>query len=413
MTDPRLIQAVQELDPGTRALLDLSLRRAIPDEKVAALLSIDVSEVPRRRARGLGELADKLEVPGPAELALLLVALPGLPEEAWEVPAPKLPKPPRKVTKARRVKAFRRAAVAASPLVAAAAVMAALIVSGGAGPKGTSSSGGGAGAHPGHGVSAAAAQGVVMARAPSDADPRHSLPRGTGVTALWGPTGEQLFANAVEAKRRAAARDKGAIGLPLSSDHFASSIPRPDNFVNFAPEPPPPPPAHHEDQTVAAPQTPIVAPSPEPPATFVAPPDPIVPPVVTQPISELPVPTVTPPVTVTPPTPPVAKPPDLVPIIVPPLPPVDITPPDTNPPDSSPASNPPDVTPPPGDQGGGCADGQSDYPPPDASYPPPAQVRSRAPSTTAPVSLSQPQWPDRRDCQRPCGVHSPPARHRT
>jgi len=48
MTDPRLIQAVQELDPGTRALLDLSLRRAIPDERVAGLLGVDLAEIPRR-----------------------------------------------------------------------------------------------------------------------------------------------------------------------------------------------------------------------------------------------------------------------------------------------------------------------------------------------------------------------------
>ena len=129
-TDPRLIQAVQELDSGTRALLDLSLRRAISDEKVAGALGVEIAEIPRRRARGIAELADKLAVPGPAELALLLVALPDLPEEAWGVPNPSLPKPA-KVSKARRVRALRRVAVAASPLVAAAAVMAALIVSGG------------------------------------------------------------------------------------------------------------------------------------------------------------------------------------------------------------------------------------------------------------------------------------------
>ena len=77
-TDPRLIQAVQELDSGTRALLDLSLRRAISDEKVAGALGVEIAEIPRRRARGIAELADKLAVPGPAELALLLVALPDL-----------------------------------------------------------------------------------------------------------------------------------------------------------------------------------------------------------------------------------------------------------------------------------------------------------------------------------------------
>src|SRR5919204_6761968 len=118
MTDPRLIQAVQELDSGTRALLDLSLRRAIPDERVAGLLGVEVTEIPRRRARGIAQLADSLEVPGPAELAMLLVAIPDLPEEAWGVPNPKLPKAKR-VSAAKRAKAFRRAAIAASPLVAA------------------------------------------------------------------------------------------------------------------------------------------------------------------------------------------------------------------------------------------------------------------------------------------------------
>ncbi|HEX6460028.1 MAG TPA: hypothetical protein VF032_14010 [Thermoleophilaceae bacterium] len=138
----QLAESVGQLDAGTRALLDLSLRRAIPDEQVAKVLGVEPSSIPPRRARGIAQLADMMEVPGPSELAALLIAIPELPEEAWGVPAPA----PfvGDISRARRAKAFRRVAVAASPLVALGAVIAAVAVSS------TDHSGGGSGSSAAH-----------------------------------------------------------------------------------------------------------------------------------------------------------------------------------------------------------------------------------------------------------------------
>lgn len=239
--DPLLIQAVQELDAGTRALLDLSLRRAISDERVAAALGVQLAEIPRRRARGISELADKLAVPGPAELALLLVALPDLPEEAWGVPNPSHPKVG-SVSRARRVRAFRRVAVAASPLVAAAAVMAALIVS----------SGGTKQVHVSVASSLSASQQKVAAAAKAPAKstskpaemPKNKLSAPDIVASAQGPTPADLpratatrqraqrmrkrHAATHRAKRHKAVKKPVA---PPSSDKFASSVPRPDAYV--------------------------------------------------------------------------------------------------------------------------------------------------------------------------------------
>jgi hypothetical protein len=252
MTDSRLIQAVQELDPGTRALLDLSLRRAIPDERVAGLLGVELAEIPRRRARGIAELADKLAVPGPAELAALLVALPDLPEEAWGVPNPKLPKV-KKVSAARRAKAFRRAAVAASPLVAAAAVLAAVIVSGGGGgQKSATLTLSGANA-PGKQPPAA------VAKAQAKADARHSLPRGAEVASAEGPSPATITARKAAAARhrrqRARRHRQHVVNTIPVSDNFATSAPQPDAYV------PPPKPKHkskphHDKPKQTQPETP-------------------------------------------------------------------------------------------------------------------------------------------------------------
>jgi hypothetical protein len=183
MTDVRLVNAVRELDPGTRALLDLSLRRAIPDEQVARVLAVDVSEIPRRRAHGIAELADKLEVPGPSELAMLLVALPHLPEAAWSVPKPArtLRRFPTRVPRAQRAGAYRRAAAAASPLVALAAVIAALLVSNGSEQhaSGTLTGATGGGGHQGAGAAVAS-------------DARHGLPRGAEIASIESPTPADL-----------------------------------------------------------------------------------------------------------------------------------------------------------------------------------------------------------------------------
>jgi hypothetical protein len=166
-----LAEAFGKLDAGTRALLDLSLRRAIPDDQVAKVLGVDPTSIPPRRARGIAQLADMMEVPGPSELAALLIAIPDLPEEAWGVPTPA----PfgGSVSLARRAKAFRRVAIAASPLVAVGAVMAAVVVAASDHPGPSSSS---------SGAAAGAAGGSGPAAATADApETRHGLPPGVAL----------------------------------------------------------------------------------------------------------------------------------------------------------------------------------------------------------------------------------------
>jgi hypothetical protein len=50
----------EQLDPGDRALLELSLQRGISDDDLARVLGTDPSDIDRRRHAALGTLADKL-----------------------------------------------------------------------------------------------------------------------------------------------------------------------------------------------------------------------------------------------------------------------------------------------------------------------------------------------------------------
>jgi hypothetical protein len=87
MRKKRLTQAVRGLDPGSRALLDLSLRRRIPDDEIGDFLGIDAAGVARRRAAALRRLGTELEIQRPEELTRMLAALAALPADAWGVPA--------------------------------------------------------------------------------------------------------------------------------------------------------------------------------------------------------------------------------------------------------------------------------------------------------------------------------------
>jgi hypothetical protein len=81
---------VRALDPATRALLDLSLRRRLRDDDMAPLLRIDSFNLAWRRARAIERLASGLGLTEPSGLAQVRAALPHLPERAWLVP-PALP----------------------------------------------------------------------------------------------------------------------------------------------------------------------------------------------------------------------------------------------------------------------------------------------------------------------------------
>jgi hypothetical protein len=77
---------VRALDPASRALLDLSLRRRMRDDDMAPVLRIDAFNLAWRRARTLERLASGLGMGTPAGLAQVRAALPHLPERAWGVP---------------------------------------------------------------------------------------------------------------------------------------------------------------------------------------------------------------------------------------------------------------------------------------------------------------------------------------
>ncbi|TMK63315.1 MAG: hypothetical protein E6G53_10950 [Actinobacteria bacterium] len=77
---------VRGLDPASRALLDLSLRRGMRDDHMAPLLRIDPFNLAWRRARAIERVASRLGLDDPSGLAQVRAALPHLPEQAWCVP---------------------------------------------------------------------------------------------------------------------------------------------------------------------------------------------------------------------------------------------------------------------------------------------------------------------------------------
>src|SRR5947209_3995520 len=89
----RLGQCVRRLDPGSRALLDLSVRRRLPDDAMAPILRTDPFHLAWRRARALERVANELGEEKPVSLTDVRAALGELPDEIWS-PLPQL-MPPR------------------------------------------------------------------------------------------------------------------------------------------------------------------------------------------------------------------------------------------------------------------------------------------------------------------------------
>jgi hypothetical protein len=79
----RLPAALADLDPGNRALLDLSLRRGVSDAEIGELLRKDPDEVSRGRDAVLGLLADALDLDGHDRRERVRRAIAELPDEAW------------------------------------------------------------------------------------------------------------------------------------------------------------------------------------------------------------------------------------------------------------------------------------------------------------------------------------------
>jgi len=79
----QLTAALQRLDPRDWEVLDLSLRRRVPDEALAQLFATEPPEVARRRAFAIEHLADELGVQRGEDLGAVLKAL--LEPATWDV----------------------------------------------------------------------------------------------------------------------------------------------------------------------------------------------------------------------------------------------------------------------------------------------------------------------------------------
>src|SRR4051794_8965423 len=76
-------KALQDLDPETRALLDLSIRRGLDDEDIASVLRVEPEEVVRRRNNAFDQIASDLDLDTREERDELFATLPDLPPEYW------------------------------------------------------------------------------------------------------------------------------------------------------------------------------------------------------------------------------------------------------------------------------------------------------------------------------------------
>ena len=82
ISDQQLAEALRRLDPRDWEVLDLSLRRRVPDEALAKIFEAEPSEVARRRASAIENLADVLGVQRGEDLGAVLKAL--LDADTWE-----------------------------------------------------------------------------------------------------------------------------------------------------------------------------------------------------------------------------------------------------------------------------------------------------------------------------------------
>jgi DNA-directed RNA polymerase specialized sigma24 family protein len=76
-------QALGRLDDESRALLELSLRRGMSDEEIAAILLTETDEIEHRRSEFLERLASDLELDGHLERDELFATLQDLPQQFW------------------------------------------------------------------------------------------------------------------------------------------------------------------------------------------------------------------------------------------------------------------------------------------------------------------------------------------
>jgi hypothetical protein len=71
-TAERIEDALERLSPEDRALLELSLRRGVSDDEIAALLHVHREHVEHRRELALERISGELDTPSRAEVAALI-----------------------------------------------------------------------------------------------------------------------------------------------------------------------------------------------------------------------------------------------------------------------------------------------------------------------------------------------------
>jgi hypothetical protein len=77
----QLAAALERLDPREREVLDLSLRRRVPDDALARVYGLEAAEVARRRTSAIERLSEDLDIQRGADLGHMLQAL--LEPETW------------------------------------------------------------------------------------------------------------------------------------------------------------------------------------------------------------------------------------------------------------------------------------------------------------------------------------------
>ena len=91
--------ALGRLDPASRALLDLSLRRGMKPEEIGELLGSDPESVVAAREAALEQLATELDMEDASQLDEVRARLAELPAEAWTGTATGAPRPRLSVVK--------------------------------------------------------------------------------------------------------------------------------------------------------------------------------------------------------------------------------------------------------------------------------------------------------------------------
>ena len=136
MTPESFVQALDHLDPGSRALLDLSLHRGMEDREIAELLGSDPDYVSSSREAAIAQMADDLGLHGDGDEVRSALAEMG--EAAWRPRAAEYAEPTLAEAAPERPKHSQRR-LTLFVLLVVGAVAAAVIVAGGGGSKSTTS----------------------------------------------------------------------------------------------------------------------------------------------------------------------------------------------------------------------------------------------------------------------------------